>query len=286
MDEYSIVQTGTRDELGEGPTWSSRENALYWVDIFAPAVRRWNVRSGEVKSWPMPEPIGWLVERASAKGFIAGLSSGFYELNLEPMSYRCIGRPEANATDNRMNDAKVDRSGRIWAGTMHMPGTDASGTLYRLDADATWLAVDDGYTICNGPTFSLDGDRLYHTDSKRGVVYQFDMTSAGALTNKRVFVQFPDDWGSPDGMTTDSEGAVWIAHWGVGRVSRFSPDGEVMRTVSLPASQITSCAFGGEALDRLFITSAAYGRHEEPRAGCLFEIDPKVRGMAPVPFAG
>ena len=112
------------------------------------------------------------------------------------------------------------------------------------------------------------------------------MTPEGDLTGKKVFLKFAADWGVPDGMTLDAEGFLWIAHWGGARVSRFDPDGQLDRCVSLPASQITSCAFAGANLDRLFVTSAAVDKAHEPLAGSLFEIDPGVRGIAPNYFAG
>jgi sugar lactone lactonase YvrE len=138
----------------------------------------------------------------------------------------------------------------------------------------------------NGPTFSPDGATLYHTDNARRVVYAFDLNENGALANKRVFVRFEDAWGYPDGMTTDSEGGVWIAHWDGARVSRFTPDGALDRSIALPVSRPTSCVFAGDELERMFVTSASIGREDEPLAGGLFEIDPGVRGAPAHMFAG
>ncbi len=117
-------------------------------------------------------------------------------------------------------------------------------------------------------------------------MYRFELHGDGALRNRSVFLQFGPDEGKPDGMTVDSEGALWIALWGAARVSRYTAHGHLDRSVTLPASQITSCAFGGAALDRLFVTSAAEGISGEPMAGSLFEIDPHVTGVAPNLFAG
>jgi sugar lactone lactonase YvrE len=202
------------------------------------------------------------------------------------MRIEAIGSSEPDRPGNRLNDAKVDLAGRIWAGTMDDNEAEASGALYRLDPDLVWSRHDDGYSIANGPTFSIDGYTLYHTDSGARTVSAFDMSRDGDLSNKRTFIRFPDDWGYPDGMTTDAAGGIWIAHWGGGRVSRFTPDGVFDRSIALPASQITNCAFGGANLDRMFVTSATKGLTNEPLAGSLFEITPGARGLPPTAFAG
>ncbi|HVY83752.1 MAG TPA: SMP-30/gluconolactonase/LRE family protein [Caulobacterales bacterium] len=275
-----------RAVLGEGPVWVAAENALYFVDIKAPALHRYALADGATKTWPMPEPIGWVIPRAAKSGFIAGLKSGFYELTLDPFELKPIGSPETHLPDNRRNDAKVDKWGRIWAGSMEDPVRRPNGQLFRLDPDFSWRVMDGGYKVCNGPTFSLDHAVMYHTDSGAKTIYAFDLSPDGAIANKRVFVKFEPDWGSPDGMTTDAEGCLWVAHWDGGRISRFTPDGELDRSILLPASRITSCAFAGEDLDRLFITSASEGRENEELAGGLFELRPGVRGAPQYAFAG
>ena len=287
MPGFTVIQRPVRDLLGEGPLWSARDRALYWVDIKAPCVNRLDLGDGTVTVWPMPEAIGWLIERRDAAGFIAGFKSGFARLDLDPVAIDLFADPEAHLPDTRLNDAKADRRGRIWAGSMdERPNAQPIGALRRLDPDFSLRIVDDGYHIANGPTFSPDQKVLYHADSAQRLVYAYDIDDDGGLANKRVFVRFADDWGYPDGMTTDAEGGVWIAAWDGGRVNRFTPDGALDRFVALPASQITSCAFAGPNLDRLFITSAAMGRDDEPLAGALFEIDAGVRGLPPAQFGG
>ena len=283
---YRVIDRATRDLLGEGPAWSNRRGALYWVDILAPALRSLHLDSGVVSTWDMPEKIGWAIECAGDDAFIIGLKSGFARLDLNTLAIRRIGHPEPDRPHNRLNDAKVDRAGRIWAGTMDDREIAATGALYCLGPGLAWTRHDDGYGVTNGPTFSPDGATVYHTDSLDRTVFAFDLTAEGSLSNKRVFVKFDVAWGYPDGMCTDADGGVWIAHWGGGRVSRFSPDGEFDRSIALPASQITSCAFGGVGLDRMFVTSAAVGVQGEPLAGALFEVEAGTRGIAPTLFAG
>lgn len=283
---FDIVARSQRDQLGEGPLWSQREQALFWVDILGRQVHRLTLRDRQIDSWTVPENIGWLIEREHSPGFIAGFASGFFELSLEPLRSSLLCKPPSHPSSNRLNDAKADRHGRIWAGSMPFAADRPAGALYRLDANREVTQVDTGYTVANGPTFSHDGTFLYHTDSNARLIYRFRMHDDGSLSEKTVFIEFPAQWGSPDGMTVDSEGGLWVAHWGGSRVSRFDEQGKLERSVQLPASQITSCAFAGPELDRMFITSAADGVKDEPYAGCLFEIDPRVRGLPPFRYAG
>jgi sugar lactone lactonase YvrE len=275
-----------RAVLGEGPIWRAREDALYFVDIKGPALHRYSLGDGAKQSWPMPEMIGWIVERSDNPGFIAGLESGFSELNHDTFALAKIADPEPHLLGNRMNDAKADRWGRIWAGTMDNAEKSAAGSLYCLYPDRSWRRADTGYLVPNGPTFSPEGDILYHADSGRRTIYRFQLNADGALSGKSVFTVFVDDEGYPDGMTTDSEGCLWVAHWGGARISRFRPDGALDRIIPMPVSQPTSCAFAGEHLDRLFITSASIGVESEELAGGLFEIRPGVRGLPPNAYAG
>jgi xylono-1,5-lactonase len=286
MADYRVIDTGRHCRLGEGPYWSVRQQALYWVDILGQTVHRLSPTDDSVGSWRMPGMIAWLIERAHADGFVAGMQREIVYLSLEPMIITPIACPEPSLLGNRLNDAKADARGCIWAGTMPISAEGDTGSLYCLDPDGRVTCRDRGYGVTNGPAFSPDGLYLYHNDSTQGIVYRFELHGDGALRHRSVFLQFGPDEGKPDGMTVDSEGALWIALWGAARVSRYTAHGHLDRSVMLPASQITSCAFGGAALDRLFVTSAAEGVSGEPLAGSLFEIDPQVKGIAPNLFAG
>jgi sugar lactone lactonase YvrE len=275
--------------LGEGPVWVQREAALYWVDIKGLKVFRLS-ESGDLSQWPTPFRIGSLAPRAGG-GFIAGTDQGIAEVDLSTGRMQVLFNPEADLPHNRFNDGKVDRGGRFWAGTMDDRETGAAGTLYRIDPDLNCTAIDSGYGITNGPAFSPDGSRMYHSDTARQVTYLFDLDSEGKASNRRVFLQFGEGDGHPDGMTVDSEGCLWIAFWGGWCVRRFSPEGEMLRKVELPVEQPTSCAFGGSSLDQLYITSATKGIDEaalamQPNAGGLFMLRPGVNGISDAPFAG
>lgn len=285
MSAPFIVASSKRDRLGEGPLWSDRDNAVYWVDILGQRLNRLSLADDNFESWNMPEPIGWVIERETKLGLIAGFRSGFAELELDPFRITPIVAPEPDRDDNRMNDAKADAQGRIWAGTMPMDCASPCGALYRLDPDRTVTQVDNGYYITNGPAFSVDGHWIYHTDTKRQIVFRFPINDDGTLGQRGPFILFEPEWGTPDGMTVDADGHLWIAHWGAGCVSRFTPEGKRERWISLPASQITSCTFAGPDVDRMFVTSAAEGVQEE-HGGALFEVDPGCRGLPTCRFKG
>lgn len=278
-------------DLGEGPLWSARDQAIYWTDIKVRKLNRYRLADGVTHSWDMPDTIGWAIERRSRLGFVVGLAHAIVEVTLDPFAIRQRCTIEADQPANRLNDAKVDPKGRIWFGTMHDPERTSSGAFYRLDPDFSVHEVDRGYFVANGPTFSPDGAVVYHTDSAAREIYRFDVRADGSLANKRVFARFTEEEGYPDGMTTDREGCLWVAHWGGWRITRFRPDGIRDRAVPMPVSQVTSCTFGGDRLDRMFVTSARVGLSEaqlakEPLAGGLFEIDPGTTGLPTQQFAG
>jgi sugar lactone lactonase YvrE len=280
------VACASRAQLGEGPLWVAGENAVYWTDIKGQMLHRLALETLDHTHWRMPEMICWIVERRGGPGFLAGFGHTISTLQLDPLVIEPLVVPEPERQDNRLNDAGVDRAGRLWAGTMDERETSASGALYCFDAAGHLTGMDAPYVVSNGPTFSPDHDLLYHTDSTRRIIYRFVLGADGNLGERIPFVEFPAEWGSPDGMATDADGAIWVAHWGGGRVSRFLPDGGLDRVIELPVAQVTSCCFAGAGLDRMFVTTAAIGRDDEPLAGSLFEVFPGICGVPCHSFAG
>lgn len=288
QDKSASCIADSRAILGEGPVWVAREQALYWLDIKGQAMFRWS-GEGPYERWGTPFRIGSLAPR-SAGGFVAGTERGFAFVDPRAARYEPFADPEPDRPGNRFNDGKLDRDGRFWAGTMDDAEREASGALYRLDADLDWQLMDDGYRVTNGPAFSPDGRIMYHNDSARQLIYAFDL-DAGEPRNRRVFASFGEGDGYPDGMTVDAEGCLWVAFWDGWCLRRFAPDGERLERIELPVQRPTSCAFGGPALDMLFITSARIGLDEnslamQPSAGGLFMLRPGVSGVPDTPFTG
>ena len=284
MAQWRMIARDGADMLGEGTIWSARDDAVYWVDILAPALNRLSLKDGAVERWAVPEPLGWVAERAGG-GFIGGFKSGFAEISLDPLTITPIGDPEPDLPGNRMNDGKADAQGQIWCGTMDLAEESDSGSLYRLTPDLVWQQMDAGYRVPNGPAFSPCGKWLYHSDTARRIMYRFARTAEG-IADRQPFISFTDADGYPDGMTVDADGHIWVAHWGGGRISRFTPDGRLDRAIALPARQVTNICFAGPDLDRMFVSSAAIGLDATPYDGGLFEVDCGGRGLPTHLFAG
>jgi sugar lactone lactonase YvrE len=278
--------------LGEGAVWNAADASLYFVDIKGQEVLAFTPASAATRRWPMPQMIGWLVPRASG-GWLAGFQRGVATLTLDPVvQLKWLHAMHDAGSSMRLNDAKADDAGCLWFGTMNdADETRPDGSLYRCVAGAVPEPVDAGYCVTNGPAFSPDGRTLFHTDSALRTIYAFDVSDAGVLSNKRCLVVFDDDEGYPDGMCTDADGHLWVAHWGGARVTQRDATGRVLQTLAVPARNVTNVAFGGPQLRDLYITTArertsAAGLVQTPDAGGLFVARAVAQGRLPSAFAG
>jgi sugar lactone lactonase YvrE len=277
--------------LGEGPVWDEA-GFLWWVDIKAPALHRYQPEGGETRRWPLPEPVGALALR-SRGGLLLALRSGFAFFDPDTGMLQRLFDPEPENPDNRLNDGKCDVRGRFWAGSMHDPEQDPSGHLYRLDPDLNLQPFPMGFVVTNGPAWSGDGRTFYFNDSANRRIWTFDFDmAAGTLGQGRAFAQFTPEEGHPDGQCVDAEDGLWTAHWNGGRLSRRLPDGTVERVLELPVPLVTSCCFGGPDLATLFVTTARVGLRPEalqdaPLSGGLFAVTGLgVRGRLSPRFGG
>lgn len=279
------------NQLGEAPLWCDREQALYWVDIRAPAIYRYASRTGQVNRYEMSQLIGSFAFRESG-GMLLALQSGFHTFDPSTRRVEKVVDPEANLPDNRFNEGKCDRAGRFWAGTMSNVDREPTGSLYRLDANFVCTRMMAGIIVPNSMAWSPDDRIMYFADTwkKSIIAYDFDL-AAGVIGRGRVFVDGHDNPGKIDGSTVDADGCLWNAESGSSRVVRYTPEGKVDRIVEFPVTQPTSCAFGGRTLDTLFVTTATQRLSpeelkEQPLAGALFAVNVGVKGLPEPRFLG
>jgi sugar lactone lactonase YvrE len=274
-----------RCELGEGPVWDAARSELIWVDIDRGLVHR-RARGRADDTIDVGQPVGCAVPRA-AGGLALGLRDGFALLPAGGGEARLVAPVEAHLHSTRMNDGACDSRGRFWAGTMSLTGDTRTAALYRFDPDLSVTRVLPGISVSNGIGWSPDGAFLYHVDSPRRRVdlYEFD-AAVGAIIDRRSPIPIDAGLGTPDGLTVDAEGGLWVALWGGGAVLRFSPEGVLDRRLEIPATNVTSCCFGDPDLGTLYVTTAARGAAHEPLAGALFAYRPGVVGLPATPFAG
>lgn len=272
--------------LGEGVQWDADGQALWWTDIQQRRLFRYDWQRREIEIFSMPERVGSFGLIRGETRIIAAFESGIALYELAGGVPEWLARPDADNPGVRFNDGRVDRQGRFWAGTMveTEPRSGRAG-LYCVDRAGRVVKKEGGITISNGCCWSPDSRRFYFADSplREIYVYDFDATG-GTIANRRLFARTPDG-AHPDGANVDAEGFLWSAHWGAGRVVRYDPDGKVDRILKVPATQPTCIAFGGPALDLLFVTSARDGLSAgdlagQPSAGDVFVYKMGCVGLA------
>lgn len=277
--------------LGESPLWEEREQVLYWVDIDRGEIHRYDPASGEDAFHTIGTKTTSIVRRASG-GLAATLKKNFAYFDPRTGHTEYLDEIEGDQPENRFNDGKVDRQGRLWAGTMnevHVGRPEAA--LYRIDAPGVVKKMVPAVTISNGTGWSLDGKIMYHTDTLRHTVFAYDFdTVTGEIANQRPFLEIePESNGLPDGLTVDAEGFIWSAIVNHSRMLRLDPDGRLERMVTFAATRGTSCTFGGPDYRDLYITTAQECLTPEeiarqPLSGSLFRCQPGVAGLAETPF--
>ena len=283
-----------RFKLAEGPFWDDLQQALYWVDIAG--FRALRLRQGHVRHWQFNEPVSAFIPTDQGDALVT-LASGVYRLDLDSptdqpaCSLLCVADP---VSGNRANEARCDRQGRLWLGSMQnnldadggdLPLERRSGGIYRIDADARVTALLNGQGIVNTLLWA-EGDRaLLSADSLDGVIYRYPIQADGALGDRTLWAP-QHERGVPDGSAMDAQGYVWNARWGGHCLIRFAPDGRVDRIIEVPLSHPTSCVFGGPDMTTLFVTSARPAIAALELDGCVISVETGIEGQVSHRFAG
>jgi sugar lactone lactonase YvrE len=285
--ELALAASAT---IGESPTWVPEEQALYWIDIKAPALHWLEPTSRATRNWSLPSDVGGFALNNDRSRALVALRSGLFWLDLASGSLTEIAPPPFDPDLHRFNEGACDSRGRFWIGTMFDPRNprakkpEPAGLFTFTTAEGLRRAPDESQ-LHNGMAWSPDERLFYLAHSYSHVVHVFAYDGAsGRLSGRRPFIAPPSQVGIPDGAAVDAEGGYWSALHGGGRLRRYHPDGSLDREIMLPVSQPTMCAFGGRQLDMLYITSAADGLSQqalarEPFAGSVFRCRPGVLGI-------
>lgn len=284
-----------RCQVGESPLWSVAEQSLYWVDIEGRALHRVDADGGH-RQWPTAERIACIALHGQG-GLLAAMETGLFRL--QPQDDGRLAVERLHSIDfpqpaMRFNDGRTDRAGRFWVSSMvrDMAANSAAGALFCCDATGLHPSGVDGLLTGNGLAFSPDGRVMYLSDSHPLVqkVWAFDLGDDGVPTKRRLFIDFHQHPGRPDGAAVDADGGYWVCGNDAGLVHRFWPDGRLHRSLAVPAAKPSMCAFGGPGLNQLYVTSIAPASpipgHDPALAGAVFVLDPGCSGLAEAPFQG
>lgn len=284
MSELIEVYTAG-NELGEGPLWLSHSNSLCWVDIQRYKVYEYSLNTKQVRNWEIHKYVSLLIETDKKDTLLIGVKGGVALLNMETNKiYEVISLEKGNE-NSRTNDGGCDPNGNLWISTLDMDFKEKAGALYMLEGSTFQKKIPDT-TIANGLVWSNDQKNMFFIDSPKGSVQAFLYNKAdNSIDFQKDVITIPKNLGAPDGMAIDEEGMLWIAHYGGFSVGRWNPNtGELLEKIEIPAPNITACAFGGEDLKTLFITTARQELTDAeledfPKSGSLFSVKTSVRGL-------
>mgnify|MGYP000740063152 CR=1 FL=1 len=271
--------------LGEGAIWNYKTQELYWIDIEAKQLNIYNPKSKENRILETKSRIGTVVPFTKKEALVA-LEDGIHKIDLKTGISTLFNDMKNELPESRLNDGKCDPSGRFWVGSMHFNQTKGKANLYTITSENILKKKIDSVTISNGIVWTSDKKTMYYIDTPTSSIKAYDYNNeTGEISNGKVAVLIPESLGFPDGMTIDEENMLWVGMWNGNAIIRFNPKtGKVISKVEVPAHNITSCAFGGENLDILYITSARVDMTKEeiakyPLAGSVFKFKPGVKGV-------
>jgi sugar lactone lactonase YvrE len=273
-----------RAKVSECPLWDAARGQLHVVDIYGGAIVTHDWATGRTRSVAVGPPVA-SIGLADDGRLVAGLQSSVVLVDLATGDQQSIAEIAHARPESRLNDGRCDPAGRFWVGSMREALDEPAGALYRIDGAGAVFKHADGIICSNGLAFSPDGRTMYHADSRRCTVWRYDYDVAtGAATNRQVFCVAPEGEGRPDGAAVDQDGCYWIARYGGWRVVRHAPDGSELFTLPMPVENPTMCAFAGDDLSTLVITSARGSVSEaqveaQPLAGSVFAVEVAARGL-------
>lgn len=264
-------------EHGEGPVWAASWGGLCWVDMLRGDILQLDPSTGRVRRFNVARVAAAVRPRTSG-GVIVAVERGFALADNLHGPWKETSDIWAEP-DVRMNDGGCDPSGNFWCGSMAYDERRGAGSLYRVTPAGDVHAVLDGVTISNGIDWSPDGRTAYYIDSPTQRVDTLTTDDGGITYNRRTAFEILPELGTPDGLTVDADGHVWVALWGGGAVHRYSPTGALEQVITLPVQYVTACTFGGSSLTDLYITTSRLGKDGDVRAGALWLARPGVTGQ-------
>lgn len=247
-----------RCKLGEGPLWDPEDEALYWVDSFAPALYRYDFMSGKTQAWSLPgSTVGSLALRTTG-GLILAMDQGIYAFDPANGEVELIVQPLAGRDGLRLNDGKVDPFGNFVTGAMNIDFRQhLDCSMYLLTAEFELRDILQGFNCFNGPCFSASGDLLYVTGRDDCAIEVFDYGPELSPRNGRTLLADCN----PDGATVDSEGYIWSAQWDDACIIRIAADGSIDSRIDFPGQVVSSVMFGGPKLDQIYVTTTSLEVH-------------------------
>lgn len=264
--------------LGEGAVWDAQGKALYFLDIFGQKVFRYDPAGDVTTSWETPGHVGALALREGG-GAVLAIKDTLFSLDFSSGETVRLAGPAFTSDQVTVNDGAADRAGRFVFGgcSAGIDNPRPIGGLYSLDSEGTITELDCGIHQSNSHCFSPDGLRLYAADSFTKTLYAYDYDPAtGRTANRRAFADTTDLGGVPDGSAVDADGVVWVSVFQAGKIAAYRPDGGLERVIDMPVKLISSLAWGGEALDRLYVTTIdplQFGWDAEADAGHVYVVD-------------